>query len=350
VKTVAVAMSGGIDSALTAYLLQKEGYRVIGLHADFGFSSEGVLYFLKEITSSLRIPLEVIPLRETFREKVGNYFISEYGRGRTPNPCVVCNPLIKFGVLCEEGRKRGADFFATGHYARLVEDPWGKGLTIARGWDEQKEQSYFLHRVSKENLKYFLFPMGPLKKGRVREMWKDLGFPFPPKGESQDICFLSGMDYRTFLIREGVQTLTEPGEIVDGKGKKMGVHQGLIAYTVGQRRGLGIPGPEPYYVLRLDTENNRLVIGPNKELESSGCRLTDFHFLMETEEVEKLEVTVQIRYRHRPVRAFLKRVGPREFTVRFERPQKAVTPGQAGVVYFKDMIVGGGWIETVPAP
>ena len=181
-------------------------------------------------------------------------------------------------------------------------------------------------------------------------MWKNLGLPFPPKGESQDICFLSGMDYRTFLIREGVQTLTEPGEVVDGKGKKMGVHQGLIAYTVGQRRGLGIPGPEPYYVLRLDTENNRLVIGPKKELESSGCRLTDFHFLMETEEVEKLEVTVQIRYRHRPVRAFLKRVGPREFTVRFERPQKAVTPGQAGVVYFKDMIVGGGWIETVPAP
>lgn len=347
-KTVAVALSGGVDSALTAYLLKQEGYRVIGLHGDLGVSAKGPSNFLKEIVSFLDIPLEVISLREIFREKVLAYFIEEYGRGRTPNPCVVCNPLIKFEALFQEGFKRGADFFATGHYARIVQDPWDKGLTLARGLDLHKEQSYFLHRLRREKLKYFLFPLGPFAKRQVKEMWQSLGLPSPPQGESQDICFLSGRDYREFLRAEGVQALTEPGDIVDEQGKIRGRHRGLIGYTVGQRRGLGIPGTEPYYVLRLDTVNNRLVIGPKKELGSPGCILKDFHFIAGEEELEHLEVMVQIRYRHRPVRASLKKVGPKELLVRFCRPEPAVTPGQAGVVYYRDYVIGGGWIEPWP--
>jgi tRNA-uridine 2-sulfurtransferase len=345
VKTVAIALSGGIDSALSAYLLKKEGCRVIGLHADFGFSPDPSLPWLEKITAFLKIPLEVIYIKDIFKQKVVDYFISEYALGRTPNPCVVCNPLIKFDLLYQKGLSLGADFFATGHYARIVPAPWGEELTIGRGMDINKDQSYFLHRVKHQNLKRILFPLGSWTKDQVRAMAREIGLPVNPKGESQDICFLPEGGYREFLIKQSPSKLIRSGEIVDTQGKKLGTHQGLFAYTVGQRRGLGLSAAEPYYVIRLEPDINRLVIGGKKDLESSGCLLSDVHFISRPPEIDGLEIMVQVRYRHKAAKAQLHLGEGQRLKIHFQNPQKAVTPGQAAVFYWEDKVLGGGWIE-----
>ncbi|MBI4763115.1 MAG: tRNA 2-thiouridine(34) synthase MnmA [Deltaproteobacteria bacterium] len=344
-KTVAIALSGGIDSALSAYLLKKEGFHVIGLHADFGYSSEPSLPWIKKITSFLKIPLEVLYLKEVFQQKVVNYFISEYKNGRTPNPCVVCNPLIKFDWLYQKGLDLGADYFATGHYARIVPAPWGKGQTIARGLDIIKDQSYFLHRVRPQNLNHILFPLGSWTKDKVRGLAREIGLPINPGGESQDICFLPKGGYREFLLRHNPPNLIRSGDIVDLQGKKLGTHQGLFAYTIGQRRGLGLPAKEPYYVVRMDPGLNRLVIGGKKDLESSGCYLSDVCFLSSPPEIDGLEIMVQVRYKHQAAKARLRLGEDQRLEIHFQNPQKAVTPGQAAVLYWEDRVLGGGWIE-----
>ena len=344
-KTVALALSGGIDSALSAYLLKKDGFQVIGLHADFGFSPEFTTRWLEKLTSFLKIPLEIFPLKEIFQQKVVDYFISEYVLGRTPNPCVICNPEIKFDLLFQKGLSLGADFFATGHYARIVPAPWGEGLTIARGKDTTKDQSYFLQRVRPQNLNRILFPLGPWTKDQVRAMAWKIGLPINPKGESQDICFLPKGGYREFLVKQKPSSLIRSGEIVDIQGKKLGIHQGLFAYTIGQRRGLGLPAAEPYYVIRMVPELNRLVIGGKKDLESSSCLLSDVHFLSRPPEIDGLEIMVQVRYKHKAAKAQLRLGEDQRLEVHFQSPQQAVTPGQAAVIYWEDKVLGGGWIE-----
>jgi tRNA-uridine 2-sulfurtransferase len=346
VKTVAIALSGGIDSAFSAYLLQKEGYRVIGLHADFGFSPDSPLPWLERITSFLQIPLEVFLFKEVFKQNVVNYFISEYKIGRTPNPCVVCNPLIKFDMLYQKGLSLGADYFATGHYAQIVSLPAGEGLTIGRGSDKNKDQSYFLQRVKPENLKQILFPLGSWTKAKVKEKALEIGLPINPKGESQDICFLPKGGYREFLLQQNPPNLTRPGEIVDSTGKILGIHNGLFAYTIGQRRGLGLPATEPYYVIRMQSNANRVVIGWKKDLESSGCTLSDVHYLFRPTDLDRCEIKVQIRYKHKAAKARLRFGENQQVEVHFQHPQLAVTPGQAAVFYWEDRVIGGGWIEN----
>lgn len=344
-KTVAIALSGGIDSALSAFLLNREGFRVIGLHADFGFSPESPLPWLEKIISFLDISLEVFSIKNIFQQKVVDYFVSEYALGRTPNPCVVCNPLIKFDWLYQKGLDLGADFFATGHYARIVPAPWGDGRTIARGLDLTKDQSYFLHRVRPKNLDRILFPLGLWTKDKVRGLAREIGLPINPRGESQDICFLPKGGYREFLLKQNPSNLIRSGDIVNLHGKKLGTHQGLFAYTIGQRRGLGLPAKEPYYVVHMDPELNRLVIGGKKDLESSGCNLSDVCFLSCPPQIDGLEIMVQVRYKHKAARAHLHLVEDQKLEVLFESPQKAVTPGQAAVFYWQDQVLGGGWIE-----
>jgi tRNA-uridine 2-sulfurtransferase len=344
-KTIAIALSGGVDSAVSAYLLKKEKFQVVGLHADFGFASESPRPWLEKIASFLQIPLEIISLKETFQSRVVDYFVSEYLQGRTPNPCLVCNPAIKFDLLFKRGVSLGADFFATGHYARITPGPFGEGLTIARGVDKVKEQSYFLHRLQAQNLARILFPLGTRTKDKVKAFAREIGLPENPKGESQDICFLPKGSYRSFLLARAPSGLIRPGDIVNAEGKKLGTHQGLYAYTIGQRRGLGIPAAEPYYVIRLEPEGNRLVIGRKKDLESSGCLLSRVHFLCRPENLEGLRVSVQVRYRHQPVPATVKIKEGGKMHLHFQNPQKAVTPGQAAAFYQEDLILGGGWIE-----
>jgi len=345
-KTIAVALSGGIDSSLSAFLLKKEGYRIIGLHADFGFSAKSSLPWLEKITSFLKIPLEVLPLKEAFQKGIVDYFVSEYVSGRTPNPCVICNPTIKFGLLFKKARALGADGFATGHYARIVNAPWGEGLTIARGLDREKEQSYFLHRLLAEELKEFFFPLGNWTKNKVKETARQVGLPLSPKGESQDICFLPQGGYREFLARQADPAMIRPGEIQDIHGNILGAHQGLFAYTVGQRRGLGLAAKTPYYVIRIEPGYNRLIIGEKKDLKSTGCWLSDFHWICQPPNLLNLSVLAQIRYRHKPARASVIVTEGAKLGIRFQTPQQAVTPGQAAVLYQEDQILGGGWIEA----
>lgn len=345
INPIAVALSGGVDSAVTAWLLKEQGRRVLGLHADLGLDDPKKIKDLEKLAFFLDIPLHLIPLAQPFRELVIDYLAREYRRGRTPNPCVVCNQRIKFERLYGESRALGADRLATGHYARIVNVPDGRGLTIARGLDRTKDQSYFLHRLNPEILSRVVFPLGEMRKEAVRALAKKVGLPIPQKEESQDACFLPPGGYREFLEKGWGPELAQPGEVINLRGNRLGSHRGLYAYTIGQRRGLGLPAGEPYYVIRLDPEKNLLVVGFQKDLAASGLRVRDPHWLTPPAELEGLKVQVQIRYRHRPVAGTLQRTSAGGIGVRFAEPQSAVTPGQAAVFYQGDRLLGGGWIE-----
>ncbi|MBI5582611.1 MAG: tRNA 2-thiouridine(34) synthase MnmA [Deltaproteobacteria bacterium] len=344
-QTIAVALSGGVDSAVTAWLLQEQGFRVLGLHADLGLDDPHKTQALEKLAAFLKVPLQLIPLERPFRETVVTYLVREYRRGQTPNPCVVCNQRIKFEKLYEEALARGAEGLATGHYARIVDFPQRGGRTIARGLDAAKDQSYFLHRLNPEIFSRVVFPLGEMRKEAVRALANKLGLPIPQSVESQDACFLPPGGYREFLEKGWGPDLATPGEIVDLQGRRLGRHRGLYAYTIGQRRGLGLPAGEPYYVIRMEPEQNRLVIGFKKDLAASGLWVRDLHWLVPPGDLESLEVLVQIRYRHRPVAGTLQWTPAGRIGVRFAEPQKAVTPGQAAVFYLEDRILGGGWIE-----
>jgi tRNA-uridine 2-sulfurtransferase len=344
-KKAAIALSGGVDSATAAWLLREQGFEVLGLHADLGLTAPAQAARLRELAAFLRIRLEIIPLQQAFRKQVMGYLIAEYRRARTPNPCVVCNQTIKFDRLFRRARELGAELFATGHYARTLLCPWGGGPTIGQGADAAKDQSYFLHRLPREVLPYLLFPLGHRTKTEVKNLAREIGLPIFQGQESQDACFLPPGGYREFLLREAGKTLTRPGDLVDLQGRKLGEHRGLYAYTIGQRRGMGLPGKEPYYVIRLDRQKNELVIGAKEDLERMECRVAGVHWLCPPPDLNGLRVRAQIRYRHRPAAASLSGDPELGLRIRFDDPQKAVTPGQAAVFYFGDALLGGGWIQ-----
>jgi tRNA-specific 2-thiouridylase len=258
---------------------------------------------------------------------------------------VVCNRTIKFDRLFRRARELGAEHFATGHYARTLPCPWGGGRTIGRGADSAKDQSYFLHRLPREVLPHLLFPLGNLTKTAVKALAREIALPVFQGEESQDACFLPPGGYRELLLREAGDPVPRPGNMVDLQGRKLGEHQGLFAYTIGQRRGMNLPGKEPYYVIRMDPQKNELVIGAKKDLERRECRVAGVHWLCIPPEMAGLRVRVQIRYRHRPASAALCGEADQSLRVRFDHPQKAVTPGQAAVFYLGDTMLGGGWIQ-----
>jgi tRNA-specific 2-thiouridylase len=344
-QTIAVALSGGVDSAVSAWLLKEQGRRVLGLHADLGFDDPPQMEGLERLAAFLQVPLHIVPLEQPFQNEVIDYLVREYRRGQTPNPCIVCNQRIKFSGLYESALALGAEGLATGHYARIATLPGGAGRTIARGLDSAKDQSYFLHRLDPQILARIEFPLGERRKEAVRTLAEKVGLPIPLREESQDACFLPPGGYREFLEKRMGPDWAAPGEIVDLQGNKRGDHRGLYAYTIGQRRGLGLPAGEPYYVIRLDPEKNRVVIGFKKDLGASGLWVRDLHWLIPGPEPEGLKVLVQIRYRHRPVAGTLTETAAGRIGVRFSSPQNAVTPGQAAVFYLEDRVLGGGWIE-----
>jgi tRNA-specific 2-thiouridylase len=326
-------------------MLREQGVRVLGIHADLGLDDSKKIGDLERLAAFLKISLQVMPLQGPFRKTVIEYLVREYRRGRTPNPCVVCNQHIKFERLFEKALALGAEGLATGHYARIATVPEGGGRTIARGLDAAKDQSYFLHRLNPEILSRVVFPLGEMRKEAVRALSKKLGLPIPLRTESQDACFLPPGGYREFLERGWGADLAQPGEVVDLQGKRLGAHRGLYAYTIGQRRGLGLPAGEPYYVIRLDPQQNRLVIGFKKDLAASGLWVRAPHWLTTLPLSAGLKVLVQIRYRQRPVAGTLLLDPDGRVGVRFAAPQNAVTPGQAAVFYQEERILGGGWIE-----
>ncbi|MDI6756079.1 MAG: tRNA 2-thiouridine(34) synthase MnmA [Thermodesulfobacteriota bacterium] len=354
---VAVAMSGGVDSSTAAALLKNEGYEVIGLtmhlwerkqddQGDFGrcCSPEDVRD-ARRVADQIGIPHYVINLRQAFEEEVVDYFVDEYSRGRTPNPCIRCNERIKFRLLLKKAEELGAKALATGHYARIELAPLTKRYLLKRGKDRNKDQSYFLFSMTQEQMARVLFPLGEKTKEEVRQQAGELGLRVAKKAESQEVCFIPDDNYRGFVEDRKGKELSRPGEIVNRQGKILGFHRGLYSYTIGQRRGLGIAGPHPYYVLALDTGKNRVVAGKKEELLANGLIAARVNWISFARPEGKMEASVQIRYRHPGAPALIVPLGEGKVKVDFIIPQKSVTPGQAVVFYRGDEVLGGGWIE-----
>ncbi len=340
---VAVALSGGIDSLVAAALLKRRFRRVIGLHFETGFeapeTTEAVVAHLRSV---LDIDVHCIDLREPFRRRVVDPFIQTYLHGKTPNPCLSCNAEIKYGVLLSEARKRGASVLATGHYARVVRDDAGR-VHLHKGRDGRKDQSYFLSRIPPDGLEQAFFPLGNLTKEQVRGLADHYGLVPFHRSESQDVCFIRGMHYGEFLVRQ-TGIVPERGEIVDASGRVIGTHDGVWGFTIGQRRGLRCPASEPYYVLRLEPASKRVVVCGKSELPMRGCTVREINWI-EPSPQTPIEVQVKLRYRHAAIGARLIPGDPAVLI--FCRPHPAVTPGQGAVFYEGDRVLGGGWIDEV---
>ncbi len=340
---VAVALSGGLDSAVAAHLLRRQGLEVWGVHLLLGEGGSPPPN-LSALAGRVGIPLEILDLRREFARLVVDYFVEQYELGRTPNPCVRCNAAIKFGVLWDRVRAKGATHLATGHYVRLKPGADGR-LGLFRGVDAAKDQSYFLCRLPRQMLPHLLFPLGELAKQQVRDLAAEQGLtPWADCQESQDICFIPRGDYPEFLWgrrgRRGV-----PGDLVDRRGRVLGKHRGVEHFTVGQRRGLGLPAREPLYVIEIQPECHRVVIGPRQELAARGLRAGAMNWLINPPAGE-LRATARIRYRHPGVAATVRMINRDRLEVIFDSPQSAVTPGQAVALYDGDRLWGGAWIEA----
>ncbi len=342
--SVLVAMSGGVDSAVAALLLLRQGMHVESLFLRLVHDehSEADRYSARYISEHLGIRFHELEYSKVFRERIVRYFVTAYTRGLTPNPCVRCNPEIKIAAGLHMMKELGLSTFATGHYARVVSIQNGAEYALCKGQDTNKDQSYFLHGLPREVLGQLCLPLGEMSKDQVVEVGRSAGISSLVRSESQDICFLRG-DYRQFLKDQGVPE-PGPGDMVTLDGHTVGTHRGLHNYTVGQRRGLGLPGPHPLYVIRIDTHSNSLVVGPEQELYRRCFRVRQVNWLVdEVSPGTELWCQVKIRYRHRPAYARVT-VGEEYAEVEFDKPQRAVTPGQFAVFYDSDIVLGGGEI------
>ncbi len=340
-KRVAVAMSGGVDSSLAAALLKKAGYEVSGVHLKLysGGNSAQVAPDLERTCQILNIPLEQLNLETEFKRLVIDYFCREYNLGRTPNPCTICNQHIKFGLLLNRVREMGADYLATGHYARIECLP--DGYRLLKAIDLTKDQSYFLYTLGQRQLQYLLLPLGNLHKAEVRRLATELGLPTGSRRDSQDVCFIPDNDYRSFIAQH---IPLQPGGIVDTEGKVLGRHDGLAQYTVGQRQGLGLTSNKRLYVLKLDTTGNRLVVGTEDQLLSNVLSANKLSWVSGEAPPEPTNVTAKVRYKSPEAVAKLN-LNDEMARVQFHQPQRAIAPGQAVVFYQGDAVLGGGIIE-----
>ncbi|MDP2728405.1 MAG: tRNA 2-thiouridine(34) synthase MnmA [Dehalococcoidia bacterium] len=354
-RTVVVAMSGGVDSSVAAALLSRAGHRVIGVTMRLWDGEDGPAFSrtccsldsiedARRVCQVLGIPFYPLNLTREFQKYVIDYFCQEYQVGRTPNPCLACNRFVKFSFLLGRARALGADFLATGHYAR-VEFRDGR-YHLLRALDPAKDQSYVLYTLGQEELARLLFPVGDYHKGEIRRLAQEWGLPVAQKPDSQEVCFVTEGDYRDFLAD---RVHFSPGPVVDQEGHELGSHRGLPFYTVGQRRGLGLALGQPYYVVGLDQPRNTLVVGPQEALEASALLAGEVSFVSGKLPQETVQVEAQIRYRSPAVPAVLSPVA-NGFRVDFAQPQRAVTPGQAVVFYLGEEVLGGGTIEAALRP
>jgi len=350
-QKVFVAMSGGVDSSVAAALLKEKDYEVIGVTMCFNLDilkrkrpiccDRQAIEDARKVAYKLGIRHYVLDFSKVLREKIIKKFSNEYLCARTPNPCIDCNRYIKFGALLEKVFKIGADFLATGHYARIEKSHCGL-YYLKKAKDLTKDQSYFLYYLTQEKLKRIIFPLGELLKSEVREIARKLNLPIKDKPASQDICFLPTDNYREFLSLHFKDKI-KAGEIVDKEGKVLGKHKGLCFYTLGQREGLGLGGG-PFYVIKLDKKTNRIVVGKREDTYTGKFFIKKPHFIAEPIK-NKVVLEVKIRYNHKETPA---EVIPKDdyLEVRFFKPQSAVTPGQSAVFYKDDLVLGGGVIET----
>ena len=362
---VVVAMSGGVDSSVAAGLLLQSGCEVTGVFMHLGCmtsrydtgladDADEKVFHVREAASHLGIELEVLDLQEDL-EHIIDYFVDEYRHGRTPNPCVMCNRQLKFGKLMDYALERGADYFATGHYAQIrtiLDDNDKKQL--CRGTDKTKDQSYALFDIARDRLDKIILPLGEYTKKQVMELAEQMNLPAVEQGESQEICFVPDDDY-TRLVVAKAPDLSRPGLVVNTSGETLGEHQGVFRYTIGQRRGLGIALGEPAYVVGLDATSNTVVLGSREELLRQRLWADRVNWLVDPIPTEPFAAIIQIRYNHRGAAGTVTPLADENgrcnrVMVDFNEPISAITPGQAAVFYSEDdrVLLGGGWIESSP--
>jgi tRNA-specific 2-thiouridylase len=366
-KTIAVAMSGGVDSSTVAAMLRAEGHEVIGLTMQLWnqrrlAGHEGMpeavhgrccslddVYDARRVAETLGIPYYVVNHEERFEREVVRPFVEEYLSGRTPIPCSLCNNHLKFDQLLTVAQQIGADALATGHYARVGFDGKRGRWLLKRAADRSKEQTYFLFGLTQEQLSRTLFPLGEMTKPEVRELARHHGLALAEKPDSQEICFVPGGDYKNFLdayLAEQDEALPDTaGELVTTDGKVIGEHGGIHNFTVGQRKGLGVATGSPLYVIQIKGDTRQVVVGNQEQLYSNTLRARRVNLVAVEDLSEPMRVEVKIRHRHEGAPAVVERLGDDEIGVTFDEPQRAITPGQAAVFYQDDLVIGGGWIS-----
>ena len=349
-----VGLSGGVDSSAAAALLLEQGYDVVGItlklwpqdcisRAEDKCCGPQAVADARAVCHRLGIPFYLVDEAEDFKQQVIQYFADEYKAGRTPNPCVMCNEKLKFGSLITRARKLGAEFVATGHYARVERDADTGRYLLKRGRDPRRDQSYFLFSLRQDQLAHALFPLGELLKTETRAVARDKALKTAEKEESMEICFVPDNDYGKFL-RQAKLVAGHRGEIVDLQGRVLGQHDGIEFFTIGQRRGLGVSAPQPLYVVDLDAAANRVVVGDDAELSRGEFRVERCNWIPFAEPPAALAVAAKIRYNHPGTPATVTPLPGGGARVALTVPQRAVTPGQACVFYDGDTVVGGGWI------
>ena len=351
--TVLIAMSGGVDSSVAAYLMNEKGYECIGctmkLYAneDVGLDMESTCCSLddiadaREVANSMDMPYYVLNFKENFRERVIDYFTDSYEHGRTPNPCIECNRHLKFDQLYKRAREYGCDKIVTGHYARVDQVP--EGYVLRKAVDETKDQSYVLYSLTQEQLAHTLFPLGEYSKSEIRTIAAEHGFINADKPDSQDICFVPDGDYVAAIKRFTGKEYPE-GDFVDAEGRVLGRHKGIIGYTIGQRKGLGISSDQPYFVTKLDVDKNQVVLGRSEDLFSKRVLVREVNWITPGLVQNRMEIKAKLRYRQKEQPARLTILDDNSVELDFEEAQRAATPGQAAVFYLGDIVLGGGII------
>jgi tRNA-specific 2-thiouridylase len=366
-ETIAVAMSGGVDSSVVAAMLRADGHNLIGLtmqlwnqrrlagHEGMPESVQGRccslddVYDARRVAETIGIPYYVVNHEERFERDVVRPFVEEYLSGRTPIPCSLCNNHLKFDQLLIIARQIGADRVATGHYAQVVFDDASGRWLLKRPVDHAKDQTYFLFGLTQEQLSRTMFPLGGMTKPEVRELARQHALVIAEKPDSQEICFVPGGDYKKFLdaylSEQGEPPLETPGEMVTTDGTVIGEHAGIHNFTVGQRKGLGVATGSALYVLQIKGDTRQVIVGHDEDLYSRTLTTHRNNLISVAELREPMRVAVKIRHRHQPAPGMIESTGPDQIQVTFDDPQRAITPGQAAVFYDGDTVVGGGWIE-----
>jgi tRNA-specific 2-thiouridylase len=342
-----------VDSSVAAALLKEQGYTVIGMmlrlwsepgtEADNRCCTPDAMAMARRVAARLEIPFYAVDARDVFYHEVVETFIQSYASGETPNPCIACNRTVRWSFLLQHALAMGADFMATGHYARLDKTPEGQ-VVLKKALDPAKDQSYVLHVLTQEKIRHAMFPLGGYTKPQVRELARKFNLPVANRPDSQDLCFLGAGDYRSFLKRSAPE-VGSPGPIYDGDGRQVGEHQGLAFYTIGQRKGLGLASPEPLYVLQKDGSRNALVVGRVDELGRSELTAGGMSWVSGTAPQEPFEAAVKIRYKAAEARGWVTPLGEDWVQIQFEKPLRDITAGQAAVLYDGDTCLGGGLIR-----